>query len=72
MILNVDQVRNETAENFLTLLKDWKNLCQKFSFISSSGSKESITDVTDEEKEGDENEDAMKKTHATDFNFKTP
>lgn len=52
------QVRNEYVENFLILHKECKKLCEKFSLISSSAPKESVTNGKDKEEEGDnENDD---------------
>ncbi|XP_010429915.1 PREDICTED: putative DNA (cytosine-5)-methyltransferase CMT1 isoform X2 [Camelina sativa] len=49
------EVRNEAAEDFLVLLKEWKKLCEKFSLISSTEPKESISEL--EAEEGDEEDD---------------
>lgn len=49
------QVRNEAAEDFLALLKEWKRLCEKFSLVSSTEPVESISELEDEEVE--ENDD---------------
>ncbi|XP_023643751.1 putative DNA (cytosine-5)-methyltransferase CMT1 isoform X1 [Capsella rubella] len=49
------EVRNEAAEDFLILLKEWKKLCEKFSLISMTEPMESISELEDEE--GDEDED---------------
>lgn len=57
LVLNVEQVRNEAAEDFLKLLKEWRKLCLKFSLISSTDPTESISDLKDEE-DGDESDDA--------------
>lgn len=58
LILNVEQVRNEAAEDFLKLLIEWRKLCQKFGLISSTEVIESDGDSEDEEEDGDENDDA--------------
>ncbi|KAG7652612.1 putative DNA (cytosine-5)-methyltransferase CMT1 [Arabidopsis thaliana] len=49
------EVRNEAAEDFLALLKEWKRLCEKFSLVSSTEPVESISELEDEEVE--ENDD---------------
>ncbi|KAG7590783.1 Chromo/chromo shadow domain [Arabidopsis suecica] len=49
------EVRNEAAEDFLILLKEWKRLCERFSLISSTEPMESISELEDEE--SDENDD---------------
>lgn len=64
-ILNVEQVRNEAAEDFLILLKEWKKLCEKFSLISSTEPMESISELEDEE--GDEDDDIDEATIGTDL-----
>ncbi|ESQ35713.1 hypothetical protein EUTSA_v10006850mg [Eutrema salsugineum] len=49
------EVRNEAAEDFLRLLKEWRKLCIKFALISST---EPIESDGEEEEDGDENDDA--------------
>ncbi|EFH65535.1 hypothetical protein ARALYDRAFT_895912 [Arabidopsis lyrata subsp. lyrata] len=49
------EVRNEAAEDFLILLKEWKRLCERFSLSSSTEPMESISELEDEE--SDENDD---------------
>ncbi|VVA97637.1 unnamed protein product [Arabis nemorensis] len=55
------EVRNETAEDFLILLKEWRRLCQKFGLISTteplesdSDSEDDDNDVVEEESNGSE------------------
>ena len=39
-MLDLNQVRNEKAEEFLALLKEWQRLCAYFSLIEDKGSSE--------------------------------
>ncbi|XP_044461565.1 putative DNA (cytosine-5)-methyltransferase CMT1 [Mangifera indica] len=51
------QVRNEAAEDFLSLLKEWEKLCQQFSLFGSDNEPEqSLNSVSKEEEEDDEEE----------------
>ncbi|ESQ27964.1 hypothetical protein EUTSA_v10018159mg [Eutrema salsugineum] len=52
------EVRNEAAEDFLRLLKEWRKLCLKFALISSTEKIESDKDLEDEEEDGDKKDDA--------------
>ena len=52
------QVRNEMAEDFLSLLKEWEVLCKYFSLIKSEGPQQKYVDLfANEEEEEDEGED---------------
>lgn len=48
-------MRNESADDFLRLLKEWRRLCQKFKLISKTEPIESDSDSDD----GNENEDGV-------------
>ncbi|XP_037497648.1 putative DNA (cytosine-5)-methyltransferase CMT1 isoform X2 [Jatropha curcas] len=49
------EVRNEAAEDFLSLLKEWEKLCRKFSSFGSEGpAEQSSNSVSNEEDEEDE------------------
>ncbi|XP_010533849.1 PREDICTED: putative DNA (cytosine-5)-methyltransferase CMT1 [Tarenaya hassleriana] len=50
------EVRNEAAEDFLSLLKKWRRLCQKFSLVIANEPIESDNDSEDEEEDEDETE----------------
>lgn len=50
-------MRNEAAEDFLSLLKEWEKLCQQFSLFGSDNEPEqSLNSVSKEEEEDDEEE----------------
>jgi DNA (cytosine-5)-methyltransferase 1 len=51
-----NQVRNETAENFLSLLKEWARLCEEFVL---HGSESSYSDMNDGEEAGQEANDEV-------------
>ncbi|XP_023516647.1 DNA (cytosine-5)-methyltransferase CMT3-like isoform X1 [Cucurbita pepo subsp. pepo] len=52
------EVRNEMAEDFLSLLKEWEVLCKYFSLIKSEGPQQKYVDLfANEEEEEDEGED---------------
>lgn len=51
-----NQVRNELAGNFLSLLKEWRKLCATFSLISASED-DQLYDIPIEEEDDDEDED---------------
>lgn len=53
-----EQVRNEAAEDFLSLLKEWEKLCQQFSLFGSDKELEqSLNSVSKEEEEEEEEEE---------------
>lgn len=67
----INQVRNESAEDFLSLLKEWKKLCITFSLIESEcpnkeleyfdmlvGQEEEDEENDDEDEEGEANDDS--------------
>ncbi|KAF5193551.1 Cytosine-specific methyltransferase [Thalictrum thalictroides] len=43
------EVRNEDAESFLSLLKEWRKLCQKFSLLDTKYSRTKSSDIMDNE-----------------------
>lgn len=49
----MNQVRNEAAEDFLSLLKEWKKLCICFSLIKSKDPQEQLYYFDDEVQEED-------------------
>ncbi|WCJ42232.1 DNA (cytosine-5)-methyltransferase 1 [Euphorbia peplus] len=52
------QVRNETAEDFLSLLKEWEKLCRKFSlFGSEEENPEHSSDSASDDEESNEEEE---------------
>lgn len=54
------QVRNESAENFLLLLKEWERLCVSYSLVESNVLPHPFVNSTSEEKDevgGDEEEE---------------
>ena len=62
-----DQVRNEAAEDFLSLLKEWAKLCKDFSLFGSDQLQEQNSDLErddgndndEEEDDGDDDEGSM-------------
>lgn len=54
--MNVDQVRNEAADDFLSLLKEWAKLCQYFSLYGKV-SEQSLNLMCKEEEEEEEKEE---------------
>ena len=60
----VNQVRNEPAEDFLTLLREWEKLCVRFSVIGNKDpnapdldSVDANVDEEDNDEDNDNNED---------------
>lgn len=51
------EVVNEAAEDFLTLLKEWKRLCEKFGLIPRTEPMEPDSDSEDDEDEEDDDAD---------------
>lgn len=57
-------MRNEAAEDFLTLLKEWEKLCINFSLVKSKDSQQQfdyfgmVDDGGEEEDEDDDNSEA--------------
>lgn len=56
------QVRNEMAEDFLSLLKEWEALCKYFSLVKSKEPQQKYIDLfnNDEEEEDEEEENDEK------------
>lgn len=52
----MNQVRNESAEDFLILLKEWKRLCVSFSLIPRTDPQQQLYVFDDEEEEGDDDD----------------
>ncbi|XP_010243384.1 PREDICTED: DNA (cytosine-5)-methyltransferase 1-like isoform X2 [Nelumbo nucifera] len=50
-------VRNETAENFLALLKKWEQLCRKFSLLKADEDVENLEEKEEEEEEEEDDDD---------------
>ncbi|KAL1121193.1 hypothetical protein V6Z11_D01G215800 [Gossypium hirsutum] len=48
------KVRNEAAEDFLCLLKEWEKLCQKFSLLEPNKPSETVSSETGEEDDDDD------------------
>lgn len=48
------QVRNETAENFLSLLKEWEKLCSYFSLVQNKVPHKEYVDLFNAEEEEDD------------------
>lgn len=55
--LNDDQVRNEAADDFLSLLKEWAKLCQYFSIYDTDKVPEQSLNFMSEEEEEEEEEE---------------
>ncbi|KAL5854040.1 hypothetical protein ACOSQ3_003822 [Xanthoceras sorbifolium] len=53
------QVRNEAAEDFLSLLKEWSNLCQKFALDKEPDQSSDLV-IKEEEEEEEEKEEGEK------------
>ncbi|KAI4304846.1 hypothetical protein MLD38_040309 [Melastoma candidum] len=54
------EVRNETAENFLSVLKDWRRLCKTFGLIENDGLEplfDELLDVGDDDEVSDDKSD---------------
>lgn len=51
------QVRNETAEDFLSLLKEWERLCQSYSLIGGGDPMDVVKDETENAEDDDDEED---------------
>ncbi|KAI5675160.1 hypothetical protein M9H77_06110 [Catharanthus roseus] len=51
------QARNESAENFLALLKEWERLCVSYSLFESNVARHPFVRLTTEEEGDDEEED---------------
>lgn len=51
------QVRNENAEDFLALLKEWKKLCDLFPLIDNESSKRDNDDCPNEQSDDDDGSD---------------
>lgn len=47
-------MRNEAAEDFLCLLKEWEKLCQKFSLLEPNEPSETVFSETCEEEDDDD------------------
>lgn len=59
--MNYNQVRNEAAEDFLLLLKEWKKLCTAVGLIQSTDRNQpylNLFNVEDGESEDDEGNDS--------------
>lgn len=60
-------MRNETAEDFLTLLREWEKLCTRFSLIGSSHPNAHDMDPIDASiDEGNDDEDSDSNTNEED------
>lgn len=61
LIHDASQVRNESADDFLTLLKEWEKLCVYFNLVQSKSIKqhelEYFNGDDEEEEEGDDNDE---------------
>ncbi|EEF32028.1 protein with unknown function [Ricinus communis] len=55
------EVRNEAAEDFLSLLKEWEKLCRKFSLFGSEKHPEQSSNSASDEEEEDEEEEEEEK-----------
>ncbi|XP_024988363.1 DNA (cytosine-5)-methyltransferase CMT3-like [Cynara cardunculus var. scolymus] len=51
------EVRNESAEDFLMLLKEWEKLCQSFSLVGGGDSQQRMNPASIEEDEGEADDD---------------
>ncbi|KAH7840043.1 hypothetical protein Vadar_011878 [Vaccinium darrowii] len=51
------EVRNENAEDFLSLIKEWKKLCDSFSLIGNKASNQEDDDSQEEQSDGDDGPD---------------
>lgn len=49
IVYSSNQVRNESAENFLSLLKEWQELCSYFSLVEKKVSHEKYVNLFSEE-----------------------
>ena len=52
-------MRNEAAEDFLALLKEWERLCKEFKLLGPEHSQEQESCMESVEAEGDEKEDSQ-------------
>lgn len=52
-IYALNQVRNESAENFLSLLKEWEKLCSYFSLVQNKVPHEQYDELFSAEEEDD-------------------
>lgn len=56
-IFDAKQVRNESAENFLSLLKEWERLCASYSLFESNIAPHPFVNLTTEEDEDEDEEE---------------
>lgn len=54
MFKMINQVRNEAAEDFLCLLKEWKKLCIEFGVLGSKQNEDESSEVISSECDEDE------------------
>jgi DNA (cytosine-5)-methyltransferase 1 len=55
------QVRNEPAENFLSLIKEWEKLCEEFVFKPPESAESDVDDDEEPENQSDSEEFEVEK-----------